>query len=112
MDEVGGARPRWVTGAQPVVDVTVTVLGRLDRAALGDRAPEPGANRPSREVLDQGGQRRVAGGRDDDAVELLVRCDERLLLLRRIHLRQTSLERLEVLLAQPARRQPGRDRLE
>ena len=45
-------------------------------------------------------------------MELLVRCDERLRRLRRIHLGQTSLERLEVLLAQPARRQPGRYRLE
>ena len=54
----------------------------------------------------------LPGGGDDDPVELLVGGDERLRRLGGVHPREAVLERGEVVLGQPRRRHPGRDRLE
>ena len=112
VDQVGGARALGVAVAQRVVDVPVAPLRHLDRVLLDDRAPEARAQRAAGEVLDQRRERRVARGRDDDAVELLVGRDEGLRRLGGVHLREAALERGEVVLVEPRRRHLGRDRLE
>ena len=106
MDQIGGARTFRVAVAERLVDVPVPPFRRLDRVLLRDRAPEPCPERAAGEVLDQGGERRVARGVDDDPVELLVGRDERLGRLGGVHPGEAVLERGEVVLGQPAAAMP------